>query len=66
MSEQQRDWWMEKPWRQIQMNLRQIDMVDINARQIVRDLQAFKANVFMINTAGIIASYPTDLPFHFQ
>lgn len=60
------DWWMEKPWRQIQMNLRQIDMVDIRAEQIVADLQAFKANVFMINTAGIIASYPTALPFHTQ
>ncbi len=60
------DWWMEKPWRQIQMNLRQIDMVDINAAQIVADLQAFKANVFMINAAGIIASYPTDLPFQTQ
>lgn len=60
------DWWMEKPWRQIQMNLRQIDMIDIRAAQLVADLQAFKANVFMINTAGIIASYPTALPFHTQ
>lgn len=66
MSENQQDWWMEKPWRQIQMNLRQIDMADIRAEQVVNDLLAFKANVFMINTAGIIASYPTDLPFHFQ
>jgi hypothetical protein len=57
---------MERPWRQIQMNLRQTDMADINAMQIVADLQAFQANVFMINTAGIIASYPTALPFHTQ
>jgi len=60
------DWWMEQPWRQIQMNLRQTDMVDIRAEQIVADLQHFKATVFMINTAGIIASYPTDLPFQWQ
>ncbi|MCB0185671.1 MAG: beta-galactosidase trimerization domain-containing protein [Caldilineaceae bacterium] len=66
MSEHTTDWWMAKPWRQIQMNLRQIDMADIRAKQLVEDLQAFQANVFMINTAGIIASYPTDLPFHFQ
>lgn len=60
------DWWENQPWREIQMNLREIDMLDIRAEQVVADLQAFKANVFMINTAGIIASYPTELPFHFQ
>lgn len=60
------DWWNEKPWRMIQMNLREIDMIDIDAAQIVADLQDFGANCLMINAAGIIASYPTALPFHFQ
>lgn len=60
------DWWQNRPWREIQTNLREIDMIDIRAEQVVADLQAFKATVFMINTAGIIASYPTALPFHFQ
>ena len=60
------DWWQDYPWRLIQTNLREIDMLDIDAEQVVRDLQAFKANVLMINAAGIIASYPTELPFHFQ
>ena len=41
-------------------------MLDIRAAQVVRDLQSFKANVLMINAAGIIASYPTKLPFQFQ
>lgn len=59
-------WWETFPWRQIQTNLREIDMQDICADQVVADLQAFKANVLMINAAGIIASYPTKLPFHFQ
>ena len=59
-------WWDSFPWREIQTNLREIDMQDINASQVVADMQAFKANVLMINTAGIIASYPTELPFHFQ
>lgn len=59
-------WWENTPWRQIQTNLREIDMIDIRAEQVVADLQAFKANVLLINAAGIIASYPTDLPFHFQ
>lgn len=60
------NWWQGYPWRLIQTNLREIDMLDISAAQVVRDMQAFEANILMINAAGIIASYPTDLPFHFQ
>jgi hypothetical protein len=60
------DWWQDRPWRLIQTNLREIDMRDIRAARVVADLQAFKANVLMINAAGIIASYPTQLPFQFQ
>jgi hypothetical protein len=60
------EWWHSKQWRLIQTNLREIDMLDINAERVVSDLQDFKANVLMINAAGIIASYPTNLPFHFQ
>jgi len=60
------DWWRDRPWRMIQTNLREIDMRDISAARVVADLKAFAANVLMINAAGIIASYPTDLPFHFQ
>ncbi|MCU6796554.1 beta-galactosidase trimerization domain-containing protein [Paenibacillus sp. WQ 127069] len=63
---EQKKWWINRPWREIQTNLREIDMLDINAEQFVADLQEFKANVVMINAAGIIASYPTSLPFHFQ
>ncbi|MBN1248023.1 MAG: hypothetical protein JXC32_10225, partial [Anaerolineae bacterium] len=59
-------WWHTKQWRLIQTNLREIDMLDIDADRVVADLQAFKANVLMLNAAGIIASYPTALPFHFQ
>ena len=60
------DWWDSKMWRFIQTNLREIDMLDIDAERVVADMQAFKANVLMINAAGIIASYPTKLPYHFQ
>ncbi|HML48462.1 MAG TPA: beta-galactosidase trimerization domain-containing protein, partial [Clostridia bacterium] len=54
------------PWRMIQTNLREIDMLDIDARAYVRQLQDFEATIAMINVGGIIASYPTDLPFHYQ
>ena len=60
------DWWDQQPWRQIQTNLREIDMLDIDADRVVADLREFAANRLMINAAGIIASYPTKLPFHFQ
>ena len=59
-------WWKDYPWRQVQTNLREIDMLDIDADEYVRQMQAFDATVAMINVGGIIASYPTDLPFHFQ
>lgn len=59
-------WWLSRPWRQIQTNLREIDMVDIDAKQFVAELQAFKATSVFINAAGIIASYPTKLPYHYQ
>lgn len=60
------DWWHNRPWRLIQTNLREIDMRDIDAERVVADLRSFEANVLMLNAAGIIASYPTELPFHFQ
>lgn len=57
-------WWEGRPWRLIQTNLREIDMRDIDAARYVEELRAFDATVAMINTSGIIASYPTRLEFH--
>ena len=60
------NWWKTHPWRMLQTNLREIDMADIDAEEYVKQLKKFKATVAMINTSGIIASYKTDLPYHFQ
>ncbi|MDF2675058.1 MAG: hypothetical protein K0R09_3327, partial [Clostridiales bacterium] len=60
------NWWENYPWRMIQTNLREIDMLDISADLYVQRLIEFNANVVMINAAGIIASYETDIPFHYQ
>jgi hypothetical protein len=57
-------WWEGRPWRLIQTNLREIDMRDIDAAGYVESLRWFGATVAMINTSGIIASYPTALEFH--
>ena len=60
------NWWEGYPWRMIQTNMREIDMIDMDAELFVQELQAFKATVVLVNAAGIIASYPTELPYHFQ
>lgn len=59
-------WWQDKPWRMVQTNLREIDMLDISAERMVADLQELRATAVLFNCAGIIASYPTKLPFHYQ
>ena len=59
-------WWEHFAWRQIQTNLREVDMSDIDAKQMVQDLQSFGATVLMLNVGGILASYETRLPFHYQ
>lgn len=59
-------WWIGYPWRNIQTNMRQIDMHDINAKQFVSELVSFNASIVMINVGGIIASYPIKLSEEFQ
>ena len=39
-------------------------MCDIDAERYVASLRDLDATIAMINTSGIIASYPTALPFH--
>jgi hypothetical protein len=57
-------WWETWPWRLVQTNLREIDMRDIDAERYVESLRSFEATVAMINTSGIVASYPTALEVH--
>jgi hypothetical protein len=59
-------WWKGKTLRMIQTCLQEIDMLDIKAESYVEELKKFKVNVAMINTSGIIASYETKHPYHFQ
>lgn len=50
----------------IQTNLREVDMEDIDAGQFVHDLKTFNATVVLLNAAGIISSYQTKIPYHYQ
>ncbi len=34
-------WWEDYPWRMVQTNLRQIDMLDIDAKEYVKAVTAF-------------------------
>ena len=59
------NWSDNKPWRMIQTNLRETGMADISAGASA-DLAEFRPPPCWINAAGIIASYPTKLPYHYQ
>jgi hypothetical protein len=58
------DWWLT-PRRMIQTNLREIDAgMDVEA--YVASLKTAGANVVLFNVGGIVANYPTDLPYHYR
>jgi len=57
-------WWLT-PRRMIQTNLREIDAgMDVEA--YVASLKAAGANVVLFNVGGIVANYPTALPYHYR
>jgi len=58
-------WWLQKPMRMIQTNLREIDAkLDLDA--YIHSLKEFSANVVLFNVGGIMANYPTDLVYHYR
>jgi len=58
-------WWLQKPMRMIQTNLREIDAkLDLDA--YIHSLKEFSANVVLFNVGGIMANYPTDLVYHYH
>ena len=59
-------WWNGYPWRVIQPNFREIDTKDFNEEAFLQSLKDFSCNVVMLNAAGLIASYPTELQDHMR
>lgn len=58
-------WWNRTPIRLIQTNLREIDaLMDVEA--FVKSIEEASANVVLINVGGIVANYPTKLPYHYR
>ena len=58
------NWWNGYPWRVVQTNFREIDTKDFDEEGFLESLRAFSCNAVMLNAAGLIASYPTDLADH--
>ncbi len=58
-------WWNRTPLRLIQTNLREIDaLMDQDA--FMKSIEDASANVVLINVGGIVANYPTKLPFQYK
>jgi hypothetical protein len=58
-------WWNRAPFRLVQTNLREIDAtMDVDA--YVQSMVDASVNSVLINVGGIVANYPTKLPYHFR
>lgn len=58
-------WWNRAPYRLVQTNLREIDAtMDVNA--YVQSMVDAHVNIVLINVGGIVANYPTRLPYQFR
>jgi hypothetical protein len=60
----QEGWWMREPIRWIQTNLRETD-AKLDPKRLVDQLAEFRANVLHYSMGGIVAQYPTKVPFHY-
>ena len=61
---EKKHWWQCEPWRMVQTNLRETDMADLDAEKFAQELEDFGATVVTLNAGGILASYPSKLPYH--
>ncbi len=57
-------WWMNEPVRFLQTNLSETDST-VDPRALVAAVADIGANTFLVNMGGIVAQYPTKVPFHY-
>src|SRR5688572_14017508 len=57
-------WWMDEPIRFLQTNLSETDST-VDPKTLVDAVAGFGANTFLMNMGGIVAQYPTRVPFHY-
>ncbi len=58
-------WWKKNNLRLIQVNLPDYEAASLDPDSLVKDLRDFSANTLLINAGGIMAFYPTRLPFQY-
>lgn len=59
-------WWKHNNLRVIQTNLPAFTAEHIEPKTFVEQLVAASANTLIINAGGIMAFYPTSLPYHYR
>ena len=57
-------WWLDEPVRFLQTNLSETDST-VDPKALVAAVADFHANTFLVNMGGIVAQYPTKVPFHY-
>ena len=57
-------WWLDEPIRFLQTNLSETDST-VDPVALVAAVAEFRANTFLMNMGGIVAQYPTRVPFHY-
>ena len=57
-------WWHREPIRFLQTNLSETDSA-VDPAALVAAVADFGANTFLMNMGGIVAQYPTRVPFHY-
>ena len=58
-------WWNRAPYRLVQTNLREVDAT-MDTDAYVQSMVDASANVVLLNVGGIVANYPTKLPYHYR
>ena len=58
------NWWKEYPWRMIQPNFREIDTDNFDEDRFIEELKSFSCNAVMLNAAGLMAGYDSELEDH--
>lgn len=58
-------WWNRAPYRLVQTNLREIDAT-MDTDAYVQSMVDASANIVLLNVGGIVANYPTKLPYHYR
>jgi hypothetical protein len=58
-------WWNHTPLRFIQTNLNELD-AGMDEDLYVQSLVNASVNLVLLNVGGIVASYPSELPYHYR